>query len=148
MAAEQGRSHCQGEHIFALRHALCLPSLKGSPTPANVGVEKVPNFLSVHLTGSGAIAGYGRRSQRGTTTGAAQKGLDARETGQARNSSDRRSSTMCGCNGKRAWLYSYDPTQRVHTSSGKHALVNDGRSHHSDWCAWHVVTSRARAHLC
>ena len=46
------------------RHVLCRPSLKGSPTPPNVGVENVPNFFSVHLTGSGgAICQPGARTR-------------------------------------------------------------------------------------
>ena len=44
---------------------LWRPSLKGSPTPPNVGVEKVPNVVSVHLTGSGAMAVPDLHMERG-----------------------------------------------------------------------------------
>ena len=41
----------------------CRPSAKGSPTPAKVGVEKVPNVLSVHLIGLAAIVAACRREE-------------------------------------------------------------------------------------
>ena len=49
--------------------ARCRPSVKGSPTPPKVGVLKVPNVFSVHLTGSGAMSpaggGWQATRQRG-----------------------------------------------------------------------------------
>ena len=59
--------------------ARCRPSLNGSPTPPKVGVEKVPNFLSVHLISGGAMLLLGPRlTLSGTAAVAAPAASEAR----------------------------------------------------------------------